>query len=169
MANLISASELEVLSSAALTRIDADVDGSREALLGDAVADQMKFSMWIITKMRAVAHRIGEAGPPRKTDDFDTDLKLNEEFALYSTWAQFHYDCVLAAMKFDRKIAPEVQTLIVDGLRAWVNACALMDQALDLRVPPLEYPKHPLPWDEEDEELLASSMRDLDAESAPGH
>lgn len=166
MANLISASELEMLSSSALIRIDADVDGSREPLLGDAVAEQMKFSMWIIGKMRALGNEISKAESPKKTGDCDLDLKLNEEFLLYSTWAQFHYDCVLAAMKFNKEVAPEVRDVIVDGLRAWVNACAIMEEALELRVAPPEYSEHPLPWDEEDEQLLASSMRDLDAESS---
>jgi hypothetical protein len=161
---LIPASAMDLLCAAAEGRIVEDLERSKNVLFGEGIAEQADFSMWIFHRMRAVAYQIGKSGPPR---DSDLDLKLNCDFRLYSMWGRFHYDCVLTAMKFERRIPDGIQESIVDGMRAWVNASTLAEQALELRLSPVEEsPEVELPWDEEDRELLDSSMRDLDAESA---
>ena len=80
-----------------------------------------------------------------------------------------HYDCVLASMKFEQPIPSDIQFPIRDGLRAWVNAAATVEEALSLRVPDciggaVEF--FDQPWNDEDGELLVSSMKELDAEQS---
>ena len=60
-------------------------------------------------------------------------------------------------------IAEEVKEMICEGLRAAVNAYVIVKDALALRrtEPIVESAPVDLPWDEEDDELLAASMRDL--------
>jgi hypothetical protein len=71
-------------------------------------------------------------------------------------------------MKFDRPIPEEIREAVCDGLRAAVNAFVIMKEALRLRLPHIE--ELPLvanlPWDDEDEGLLASSMKDRNANLA---
>ena len=67
-------------------------------------------------------------------------------------------------MHFDKAINPEVLTEICEGLRTAVNAYGLIRQGVDLRLTREEPVIAPYAWDEEDQELLASSMSDMEAE-----
>ena len=68
-------------------------------------------------------------------------------------------------MKFKKTIPDDVQEVICDGLRTAINVHVILQEALDLRVPKKELPLFAmLPWDQEDEELLASSMKDINAD-----
>lgn len=160
---IIPANVIGFARAATAERIAADLERSRNVLFGDKVADQVEFSIWISDRMQALGREIINAGEPK---DRDADRKLSYEFDLYATWGQFHYDSVLAAIKFDRPISEVIQGAVCDGLRAWVNASSIMEEALALRTSSAEELEATLPWDEEDQELLDSSMRDLDAESA---
>jgi hypothetical protein len=167
MSNLVPEKTREHLSAAAQAKIAADLDGARGILFGDAVADQMMFSMWVVSKMQAIGEQIAKSSPPK---DEDEDRKLIADFHLFAMWGQFHYDCVIASMKFNLALPDDIQEAVCDGLRAWVNASVIVEEALALRQPSVEQaPEVALPWDEEDEQLLASSMRDLDAESSSDH
>lgn len=153
----------EVLEAAVAEKVSADLARARAVLFSDAVADQFEFTGWIGGKIRYIAHAIQKAGPPQ---DRDADIRLNADFYLYSMWGQFHYDCVLASMKFNLPIAQEIHESILDGLRAWVNVSAIIQEALALRCAQEEPSFFESPWDEEDQELLDSSMRDLDRDAA---
>lgn len=165
MSVLVPKHLMAALRLATMERVAEDLKRSRNVLFSELIADQVEFSQWIINKIQCLCHEVVKAGEPR---DLDADRKLNEDFYLYAAWGQFHYDCILEAMKFDRPIPEATQGTIRDGLRAWVNAVAIVEEALCLR---LETPPDNTvqffdgPWDEEDEELMNSSMRDLDAES----
>lgn len=157
---------ITTLRLATMERVAEDLKRSRNVLFSDLIADQVEFSEWIVNKIQCLCHEVTKAGEPC---DLDADRKLNEEFYLHAAWGQFHYDCILEAMKFDRPISEEIQGSIRDGLRAWVNAVAIVEEALCLRLDGTDNTIQLFdgPWDEEDEELLSSSMRDLDAESTP--
>jgi hypothetical protein len=155
---------VESVRCATLQRITEDLDRSRNVLFGEDIAQQFEFTMWTVNRIQAVAHEIAKAGEP---SDRNADSRLHEDFCLYTAWGQFHYDCVLASMKFEQPIHDDLQFPIRDGLRAWVNAAAIVEEALSLRVPDgiggtVQF--FDQSWDDEDEELLASSMKDLDAE-----
>jgi len=165
ISRLIPEQVLELVRAATTERIAADLESARNVLFGDAIADQVEFSMWVVDRMQSLGHMISVAGEP---SDKDADRKLSSDFHLYALWGQLHYDCVLAAIKFQRPIPEGIQYSIRDGLRAWVNASAIMEEALALRTQQGAEgcSEAELPWDEEDQELLDSSMKDLDAESA---
>ena len=155
---------IEIIRFATTQRIAEDLARSRDVLFREDVAAQFEFTDWLVNKIQCVAHEISKAGNP---SDRAADSQLHEDFSLYTSWGQFHYDCVLASMKFDRPSPEQIQGSIRDGLRAWVNACSITEEALALRAENgSERPQEvfDLPWDEEDQELLDSSMRDLDAE-----
>lgn len=140
-----------------------DLSRYRDSLFGEPLAQQAEFTTWLSDKIGYLAHEMAKA-PPLEEKDKPADLKLNADFNLYTTWGQFHYDCLLESMKFERPIHVAIQDSIRDGLRAWVNAASIIEEALLLRVKPEEIPEaKDAPWDEEDQELLDSSMRDLDA------
>jgi hypothetical protein len=165
---LIPKNVIELVRSAAEDRVASDLSQFRGVLFGEPIADQFEFTSWIVSRIRFYGLEIEKAGPPR---DRDADIKLNADFGLYTMWGQMHYDCVLASMKFELPISEEIQRSICDGLRAWVNSSAIIEEALLLRGETVEQ-KNELfdgPWDNEDQELLDSSMRDLDAECASGN
>jgi hypothetical protein len=67
-------------------------------------------------------------------------------------------------MRANKPIYPEVIEPIRDGLRAAVDAYAAIRQWADLRNPKQEPDLASMAWTEDDEVLLADSMRDLDRE-----
>ena len=91
--------------------------------------------------------------------------KLSSDFALATAWSQFHLDCLTTAMHLKRGVYPDVIPAIVEGLRMEVNAYAIAKQMIDLYLPPaVEEKLEPYAWTSEDEELLASSMEDMETE-----
>lgn len=90
---------------------------------------------------------------------------LQSDFAIAAAWSQFHLDCLTTAMLLNKPIYPDLVPAIVDGLRTEVNAYAIAKQMIDLYLPQAaEERLIPYTWSEEDEELLASSMEDMEAE-----
>jgi hypothetical protein len=162
MSNMVPESEMEVLSGEATTAVTNDLEKQRGVSFGNALADQAVFTLWTLGKIRALGRKIYAAGRP-PIESRGADLVFLKEYRLTSLWAQFHLDSACAAIKFKKILPDDVQEVICDGLRAVVNAYAVMREALSLRTHVEEAVPAVLPWDEEDERLLASSMRDIDA------
>ena len=161
LSNLVPENQVVAeISEACLATMAGDLQKQRGVRFGDTLADQAVFTLWTMGKIRSLAKKIESAGEPR---DKDADQKLCADYHLNSLWAQFHLDTTVAAMKFRKNIPVDVQGAICDGLRASVNAYAVMKEALLLRISQVSLPEGPLPWDEEDERLLSSSMRDINA------
>lgn len=155
---------IESVRCATLQRISEDLERSRAVLFGEEIAQQFEFTMWTVNRIQAVAREIEKANQP---SDRNADSRLHEDFCLYTAWGQFHFDCVLASMKFEQPIPGDIQFPIRDGLRAWVNAAAIVEEAISLRVHDDiggDVQFFDQPWDGEDEELLVASMEELDAE-----
>jgi hypothetical protein len=167
VSNLVSDDVLEFISDSVTPELKDDLEKQRESRFGDKLTDQAVFTLWTFQKIRSLAREITDAGNV-SADKRAADNVLIQEYHAASLWAQFHLDVLFAAMKFDRPICEQIRGTISEGLRAAVNAYVVMKDALVLRCPALEQsaPVSALPWDSEDEELLASSMRDLDAESS---
>jgi len=165
VSNVISDREIDRVSKAAVTRVDADLEKQRELRFGDALTEQAVFTLWTLGKIRSLGKELQDAGDA-PADKKQADKDLVADFCVNSLWAQFHLDILIAAMKFDRPVPEEIRESVCDGLRAAVNAYVIMKEVL--RLPQAE--KLPLavnlPWDEEDESLLASSMKDLNANLA---
>lgn len=163
--NLVSDELLECLADGVIKELAEDLEKQRESRFGEKLTDQAVFTLWTIRKIRALVHEIAKAGMVPE-DKKLTDNKLRHEYRIVSLWAQFHLDVLFTSMKFDRPICEEIKGTICDGLRAAVNAFVIMRDALSLRRSQLELNACAitLPWDEEDEQLLASSMRDMNDE-----
>jgi len=167
MSNLISESEIESLSSEATASLAKDLEKQRGIIIANRVVDQAVFTLWTLGKIRAIGRRIEAAGRVSADREGD-DLKLLKEYRLTSLWSQFHLDSTFAAIKFRKSLPEDIQNVIHDGLRSAVNAYAIMREALSLRTPVEEVPPKELPWTDEDEILLESSMRDINAFSDSG-
>lgn len=162
MSNLIPESEIETLSGEATASIIKDLEKQRGVIIASPLVDQSIFTLWTLSKIRTLGRRIEVAGRVSADKEGD-DLKLLKEYRLTSLWAQFHLDSALSSIKFKRPLPDDVQGIIHDGLRSAVNAYAIMREALSLRTLVEEVPPAELPWTDEDETLLASSMRDINA------
>lgn len=144
----------------AFSEMEAEFRNHGEDRFGSPTKDQAMFTIWSLRKTSDLILKIARSGPVSDSQR-EQDSRLAGEFSFCTAWTQFHLDCLLAAIRTDRSVQPEVLTEIQDGLRAAVNAYGLARQGLDLRVPPVEPQLIPPEWDEEDEQLLRSSMRDM--------
>jgi hypothetical protein len=162
--NLASEDDVAIRAAEASAQIASDLEKQRGTRFVDALVEQAVFALWTTGKMRSLGRQLNAfRGPCNRKADAD----LAEDFRVMSLWAQFHLDSVIAAVKFDQSIPSEIQHELCKGMRAMVNAYAIMKEAMALRVPrPDALPVAALPWDEEDERLLASSMRDINGISS---
>lgn len=165
--NLVSSEMLEAISSGIVAELADTLEKQGESRFGNRLTDQAVFTLWTIRKIGVLGREIISAGNV-PADKKESDHALLYEYHNSSLWAQFHLDILFAAIKFDRPICEQVRETICDGLRASVNAYVIMKDALSLRSPKGEEIASALslPWDEEDEKLLASSMRDMHDDSS---
>lgn len=161
--NLVPAEVIAKILPQATQELDSDIQRRGPSLFGEKLTAQAVFTLWTIGEIRALRDEITnvEVDPQSK----QKDAQLAGAFQMNSLWAQFHLDSLLTAIKYDRPVAEDIRGDVCEGLRAAVNAYALMKSAARLRESTVEEvaPTN-LPWDEEDERLLASSMRDLNAD-----
>jgi hypothetical protein len=163
-ANLVSKEMLQSISSAIVPILSDDLEKQRDSRFGDKLTDQAVFTLWTIQKISLLVRELVAAGDV-PIDNKATNSALMLEYHAASVWSQFHLDVLFAAMKFDRPICEPIRETICDGLRASVNAYVIMKDSLSLRHRESEGPAILLPWDKEDDHLLASSMRDLNTGS----
>jgi hypothetical protein len=162
LARVVDSRQVELAGLKASEAIAEDLARFRGGLFSEEMAQQFEFSAWLISRIQAAGHKIAKLG---QAEDREADIRLSSEFSSASAWGQFHYDCVLASMKFERPIDEGIQDSIRDGLRAWVNAAAIVEEALALRTGDNvggEVEFIHAPWDEEDDDLLNESMKDVE-------
>lgn len=148
----------------AVCELEAEFRNEGLARFGAEVRDQGLFTAWTLRKIDDLCQRI-EAAPEVPSGLHDGDKKLAVEFTVTLAWTRFHLDCLIASIYADMTLYPEVLEEIKDGLRSVVNAYAAVKQGVDLRIPRAIEPEGEIyAWDEEDDELLASSMQDLELE-----
>lgn len=161
---MVPAPTLERLMSESFSELEADLREQGLARFGATARDQAVFTVWTLRKVARLGSVIASA--PNVPEQLRTeDQQIAKQFALASRYSQFHLECLVASMHFNKAIHPEVLTEICDGLRVAVNAYGLIRQAVDLRVPRTEPNIAPYDWDEEDDDLLSSSMDDMEAET----
>jgi hypothetical protein len=162
--NMAHERDIDRVAKMAMESFGADLQKQRGTRFSDQLTDQAVFTLWTLGKIRTLSFSLTE---PTAAELRGTDLQLCHEYRLCSLWAQFHMDLVVASINFHKAIPEDIQGAICDGLRAVVNAYAIMKEAYALRNPRAERPAAMgLPWDEEDEQLLAASMRDMNADSS---
>lgn len=157
---LVRAPVIENLLRESFCELESDLRDSALTRFGSAARDQAMFTVWTLRRTSGLITKIATSGS-LNADEQKTDQELAKEYSFYAMWAQFHMDCLIASIRKDRSIQLEVLPSIIDGLRAAVNAYSLARQGLDLRCPQPEVIVARSEWDEEDKELLASSMEDM--------
>jgi hypothetical protein len=156
---------LERMIAESLSEVEAKFrEKESEGLLGSTMKEQAVFTVWTLRKTSDILLTI--AKNPGTANQKEVDAKFARDFSVHAGWTQFHLECLFAAIRHKKTIYPEVGELVLDGLRAAVNAYAFARQGMDLRMPQVEPDVAPYQWDEEDQELLNSSMADVDEEDA---
>jgi hypothetical protein len=135
---------------------------------GSLLTEQAEFTIWTRRKTVDLVWKLFEPGVLDhlpSAEAFELSKKLQSEFAIAAAWSQFHLECLTTAMRLGKAIYPDVVPAVVDGLRMEVNAYAIAKQMIDVYLPPATEDRLvPYSWNEEDEELLASSMEDMEFE-----
>lgn len=132
-----------------------------EERFGTTVKDQAIFTIWTLRKTSGVITKVASRDL-LSPDLRQKDRELARTFSGATAWTQFHLDCLLTSIRHDIVILPVVLPEIVDGLRAAVNAYGHAREGLDLRVTTVEPEVVQYQWDEEDQMLLDSSMREME-------
>lgn len=157
--NVIGEEQLGRMSDSGFPTLTADLQ-KQASRFGDTLTEQALFTLWTMGKIRSLAKRIDSLAVP--AEKVEADRALCQEYGVNSLWSQFHLDILIAAMKFGIPVAEDIRESVMNGLRAAVNAYTIMKEALAIRQPRIEETAAAaLPWDDEDERLLASSMRDI--------
>jgi hypothetical protein len=142
--------------------MEADLAEHGLKKFGEIARDQAIFTLWTLRRTNRLLSKVIEHGKP-SPELIQRDKEIAGEFNFYSLWAQFHLECLFAAMRFNKPIRPEVLDVICDGMRGAVNAYGLVRSGADLRWPTKEDEcLTSYEWDDEDQELLDSSMADLE-------
>jgi hypothetical protein len=135
---------------------------------GSTLTEQAEFTIFSRRKTASLVWKLFEPEVKNHTPSEEAQKLANtlySQFAVFSAWSQFHLECLTTAMRLKKTIYPDVVPAIVEGLRAEVNAYAIAKQMIDLYLPPAsEEHLVPYAWSEIDEELLASSMADMESE-----
>lgn len=155
---------IDRLVAESFCELEADFRDQGVVRFGAPAKEQAVFTVWTLRKISRILTKIHEAGAVPKSKK-TADRKIASEFSFYAAWSQFHLDCLVTSIRKDKSITPEVLDDICEGLRGAVNAYGLARQGLELRVPVEEPTLAPIQWDEEDQELLASSMQDMGSEA----
>jgi hypothetical protein len=155
---------IEHIISDSFCELESDFREHGSARFGVDAKDQAMFTVWTLRRTSRLIAKVASSGPvPARLKE--QDEKLASDFGFFAAWTQFHLDCMLASIRHDEPIQLEVLPEIIDGLRAAVNAYGYARQGLTLRAPAEEPRLQPCEWDEEDQELLDSSMADMAADA----
>jgi len=147
--------DMERVLTESLAGIEADFTKHGTLAFGPELSQQAVFTIWILRKLKDLSHEL--EGLPK----YPETLEIVDKCAASAIWTRLHIDCLLRAMHANVSITAEVRPLLEDGLKSGVEAYAWLRQAVDRSAGTEEPELAPIPWDEEDEDLLADSMRDL--------
>jgi hypothetical protein len=155
---------IERLLGESFCEMEAEFKEQGLARFGAVAKEQAIFTVWTLRRTGGLIAKIIASGPVPKVL-YQEDSKIASEFSAATAWTQFHLDCLVCAIRFDKKIQLDVLAEIQDGLRSVVNAYGLARRGLVLRSPAQEPAPSLVEWDDEDQELLDASMRDMQTET----
>ncbi len=157
---------MESAVSDAFAGLEAEFKAEALPRFGEDARDQALFTTWTLRRTMGLLERINDLGMPQKEQE--EDQEKGKECSIHLWWTFFHLDCFRAAIKYDKPLRSEIVRLLIDGLRAAVNAYALARQGLTLREGKRSVPVTDVPeWDDEDQSLLDESMAELDSTPVP--
>jgi hypothetical protein len=140
--------------------MEADLREHGLKFFGAAVRDQAMFTVWTLRKISELINQV----PREKTNISDPKSKSGEllkNFIEHGIWARFHLHCIVASIQVSKPMFPATLDVIVDGLRATVNAYAYARQLVDILAPRVFPVDAPQAWDDEDEALLSEATIDM--------
>ena len=159
----VSPDLMETVVDVSFDRLNAKIDSEVPDRFGVAARDQARFTTWTLRRTLAVLKRTAESKPSETSQE---ERQLSEEFSRWLWWTLFHLDCLQVAIKFEKPMRSEIVEVVIEGLRAAVNAYTFARRGLALRdEASLEMTSPVSDWDEEDQLLLDDSMADLDREA----
>ncbi|HEX3892617.1 MAG TPA: hypothetical protein VHW46_08595 [Terracidiphilus sp.] len=166
MGNVISAvvepKVIERLSWESFSEMESDF---RESVgsFGKDIADQAIFTVWTLRKINEIVSRVKQSEETRERIN-KVDPKLAQDFVYHIIASRFHLDCLRVSLRCERVLYPEVLESISEGLRSLVNAYAYIRQATD--VAHVDEAIIHIDFDEEEQELVALSMKDVIADAS---
>lgn len=128
---------------------------------GVTARDQALFTVWSLRRTGRLIAKVASLGAA-PAEFKEKDQQLAASFGGTVAWTQFNLDCLLAAIRHDKVPQLDVLPEIIEGMRAAVNAYGYAREGLELREPQQEPLIEPYQWDEEDQVLLDSSMREME-------
>jgi len=157
---LLPKQTMDRLSAEWFSELEADFREMGPSAFGSDLTDRGIFTVWTLRKIHDLAQEVEAFTSPKEREAKDCEMAT--DFAMKAMWTRFHVDCLAKAMRGKKPIYPEVVEPIREGLRTAVNTYACIRQWADLRNPRTEPELSPVEWTDEDEILLADSMRDLE-------
>lgn len=161
---VLSKRSIECLSVESFSEMEADFRNLGPSAFGLDLTERGMFTVWTLRKIHDLAMEIAASPSPNENTKEDADIAM--DFVMLILFSRFHVDCLLKSLRSNKPIYPEVVDPIRDGLRATVNAYARIRQWADIRNPKQEPELPNREWTDDDELLLADSMRDMDNELA---
>jgi hypothetical protein len=141
--------------------LEADLREKGLSAFGAAVRDQAVFTAWTLRRMSDLVAQIPST-PVTFGGVQDAGVQqIVADFTFNAIWTRFHLHCLVTSMRLNKAIYPEPLEVILDGLRAAVNAYALARRAVDALAPVPEPAAEQAEWDDEDAALLAEATRDM--------
>jgi len=151
----VEQSVIDRLTYESLSELEADFRDEGQ-VFGETVREQATFTAWTLRKINDLVHECSakDATP----DQIEKDREFGHNYIQNVLQARFSLDCLRMSLTTGRAIFPEPLQGLSDGLRAAVDAYAWVRQARDLRHPTVEEDVVEIEWDQEQQELLESSM-----------
>lgn len=165
--NVIPDPVIERIVDESFSELEHDFREQGMSRFGAVTKEQAMFTIWTLRRTSRLISKIVAYGPIPAADKA-RDGEIAAAFSFHATWAQFHLGCLLVSIRQDKPIQLDVLPEIVDGLRAAVNAYGYIREGLDLRIPRDEPTMASYEWDQEDQELLESSMREMEGQIIEG-
>jgi hypothetical protein len=154
---MVPSETINRMARESICELEAEFREKALTAFGKDVRDQLLFTAWTLRKVSDLLTQISAA----KATDREHDKEYCEGFTTNALRAKFCMDCLTMALHLNRPIYPGVMEGLKDGLRAMVNAYTWARRGAALRVPSVEAQDQPIAWDDEEEELLRSSMHDM--------
>jgi hypothetical protein len=159
---LIPTLVLEQVTSDSLCELEATFRDHALVAFGADIRDQALFTVWTMRKINDLSRQLSSV--ELADDEKSKDKEFAGSFIFHGLRMRFHLDCLLASVKHQRPIYPEVLAAISDGLRSGVDAYAWIRQCVDLRIKQEEPVLPFIDLDEEDCAFVEASARDMASE-----
>jgi hypothetical protein len=152
---------IDRLTYESLSEMEAEFREYGVGAFGTEMTDQALFTVWSLRKIFDLVMANLCTNANLNPELVKTDMEMAQDFSTHVLYGRFHLDCLTMSLRSSKPIYPEVLDCISEGLRNVVNAYATARQACDLRHPRQEEELVMIEFDDEEQELLHSSMKDV--------